>query len=233
MHDAQRKQDVLRLTDNWSNFLQAANVYTLNKVFLFWVSHNRRPEPPPPTVCCHPRRQKGQWGGTVKRHNAPWLSSFKVQSDSVEAHLCLSPTVRLYLWLWVREGQYTQILRLCLISTGAGVGKGLQWPCGNTDPRVKKTGRKSHGPFILAGRKSTGREKRGSVLKSALSTLVFLHGSHAKCPQTCLAPGQVWITTSRPPQTKQSESKTACSEISPLVFSHWKQSLWQSIRAPS
>lgn len=63
----------------------------------------------------------------------------------------------------MREGQYTEIWRLCLISTGAGVGKGLQWPRGNTDPRVKKTGRKSHGPFILAGRKLTGREKRGSV----------------------------------------------------------------------
>lgn len=206
MHDAHGEQGVLWLTDNWSNFLQAASVYTPNKVFFFWVSHNRRPVPIPPPVCCHPRRQKGQWGGTVKRHKARWLSSSKVQSDSAEAHLCLSPTV-FYLWLWVREGQYTEILRLCLISTGVGVGKGLQWPWGNTDPRVKKTGRKSHGPFILAGSKSTGREKRGSVLKSALSTLVFLHGSDAKCPQTCLAPFQVWITTSRPPQTKQSERK--------------------------
>lgn len=169
------------------------------------ITEGQRARPPP--VCCHPHRQKGQWGGTVKRHKARWVSSSKVQSDSGEAHLCLSPTVCLYLWLWVRAGQYTEILRLCLISTGAGVGKGLQWPWGNTDPRVKKTGRKSHGPFIVAGSKLTGREKRGSVLKSALSTLVFLHGADAKCPQTCLAPGQVWITTSRPPQTRQSERK--------------------------
>lgn len=44
-----------------------------------------------------------------------------------------------------------------------------------------------------------GREKRGSVLKCALSTLVFLHGSDAK-----YLLGQVWITTS---STKQSERK--------------------------
>lgn len=215
-------------------FLEAANVYTPNKVFFIWVSHNRRPAPIPPLVCRHPHRQKGQWGGTFKRRKAQWWSSSKVQSDSAEAHLCLSPTVCLYLWLWLRAGQYTEIFRLSLIRTGkGGVGKGPQWPWGNTDPRVKKTGRKSHGPFILTGSKGTWREKGGSGLRS-LSTLVFLRCSDARRPQTCLAPGQVTLQHQdhhRP--SRACESKTTCSQTSLLTFSHWKRCSLQSIHALS
>lgn len=48
--DAQREYDVLWLADNCSSFLQAANVYTPNKVFFIGVSHNRRPAPIPPRL---------------------------------------------------------------------------------------------------------------------------------------------------------------------------------------
>lgn len=91
--------------------------------FFFWVSHNRVQRLSPPSVCYHPRRQQGQWGGTVKRHKAWWLSSSKVQSDSTEAHLCLTPTVCLYLWLWVREGQYTKISRFVFYKHRGGGGE--------------------------------------------------------------------------------------------------------------
>lgn len=186
------------------------------------ITEGQRARPPP--VCCHAHRQKGQWGVTVKRHKARWVSSSKVQSDSGEAHLCLSPTVCLYLWLWVRAGQYTEILRLCLISTGAGVGKGLQWPWGNTDPRVKKTGRKSHGPFIVAGSKSTGREKRGSVLKSALSTLNFFMALMQSVRRHAWRLARFGLQhQDHHRRSRASKRKTACSEIPLLLVSRWKQ----------
>lgn len=82
---------------------------------------------------------------------------------------------------------------------------------GGGDPGVKKTGRKSHEPFKRVGGRG-GSEKHGEGQRGVCSKSRSFHSCFSpsvwrRCLQTCSAPVQVWVTTSRPLQAKQTEWK--------------------------
>lgn len=139
---------------------------------LFELAITEDQRPSPPLVCRHPHRQKGQFGGTFKRRKAQWWSSSKVQSDSAEAHLCLSPTVCLYLWLWLRAGQYTEIFRLSLIRTGTGWGRGCNDPEATLIPGSKKQEGSHMGHLYSQGVRERGGRK-GALVYGLFPLLFF------------------------------------------------------------
>lgn len=114
--------------------------------------------------------------------------------------LCLSATVCLCGCKWKKDS--TQRISDCVRHKHRG---------GGGDPGVKKTGRKSHEPFKRVGGRG-GSDKHGEGQRGVCSKIRSFHSCFSpsvwrRCLQTSSAPVQVWITTSRPLQAKQTEWK--------------------------